>query len=141
MMTNGEFLPWAESMLVAWHLADPVSQKEIDRNNRIFSSVQHNRNPYIDNPQWVEYIWGPTASVSEQGSTLGKVWWDGDKLQVVLNQHTANATVSLLDTKGSIVGTERFTGDRKTLPLDVPSGLYVVILDTPNGRQVQRVVR
>ncbi len=141
MLFNGEFLPWAEAMLLEWHLDDPVSQKEVDRNNRIFTNLQGNRNPYIDNPEWVQYIWGPTASVSELNSSVGRIWWDGALLNVALNGPATTATISMLDIKGSIVAAERFSGDRTSLPFDVPSGLYVVILDTPDGRQVQRVVR
>lgn len=49
--------PWAIDMLLKWHRQDPVSEKEIDRNNEVFR-LQGNRNPYIDNPELVEYIWG-----------------------------------------------------------------------------------
>lgn len=51
------FEPWLMDILLAWHSADPVSQKEIDRNNAVYA-LQGNRNPFIDNPQWVGYIWG-----------------------------------------------------------------------------------
>ena len=44
-------------LLVKWHREDPVSQKEIDRNNGI-QETQGNRNPFIDYPYLVEYIWG-----------------------------------------------------------------------------------
>ncbi|MCO5231925.1 MAG: endonuclease [Chitinophagales bacterium] len=44
------------NMLISWHNQDPPSQKEKDRNNRIFSQ-QGNRNPFVDFPQFVEYIW------------------------------------------------------------------------------------
>ena len=46
------------SFLLDWHRQDPVSQKEIDRNQAIYDSIQHNRNPFIDYPELVEYIWG-----------------------------------------------------------------------------------
>lgn len=45
------------SLLLKWHRQDPVSQKEIDRNNAVYS-FQGNRNPFIDYPNMVEYIWG-----------------------------------------------------------------------------------
>lgn len=48
---------WALNMLLQWHRDDPVSQKEIDRNNAVFG-MQFNRNPFIDYPDLVEYIWG-----------------------------------------------------------------------------------
>ncbi|HMJ48662.1 MAG TPA: endonuclease, partial [Ferruginibacter sp.] len=47
-------------MLLAWDAADPVSQKEIDRNEAVFG-FQGNRNPFIDHPEWVNAIWGPTC--------------------------------------------------------------------------------
>lgn len=43
--------------LVAWHRADPVDAQERRRHERIFE-LQKNRNPFIDNPQWVESIYG-----------------------------------------------------------------------------------
>ena len=45
------------SLLIDWHLNDPVSQKEIDRNNNIFYNHQNNRNPFVDHPEWVVAIW------------------------------------------------------------------------------------
>ena len=44
-------------LLMKWHREDPVSQKEIDRNNGI-QKTQGNRNPFIDYPYLAEYIWG-----------------------------------------------------------------------------------
>jgi endonuclease I len=59
---NGTSFPcydnWFLQLLGAWHTADPVSQKEIDRNNEIYTSYQHNRNPFIDHPEYVYQVWG-----------------------------------------------------------------------------------
>ena len=49
--------PWAYEMLLEWAKNDPVSQKEIDRNEAIYKH-QRNRNPFIDNPTLAEHIWG-----------------------------------------------------------------------------------
>lgn len=48
---------WALTMLLRWAHEDPVSQKEIDRNNAVYA-IQHNRNPYIDYPGLEQYVWG-----------------------------------------------------------------------------------
>lgn len=65
-------LPWASNMLLQWARQDPVSQKEIDRNDYV-EQFQGNRNPFIDFPQLAEYIWGVRASetfvISEQENT------------------------------------------------------------------------
>lgn len=59
-VTNTSYLtltPYLTKILLDWHRTDPVSEKEIDRLDAI-SSIQHNRNPYIEYPELVEYIWG-----------------------------------------------------------------------------------
>ncbi len=48
---------WIIPMLIEWHNSDPVDAGEIQRNEDIFQ-VQKNRNPFIDYPSLVEYIWG-----------------------------------------------------------------------------------
>ena len=53
---------WAIEMLLKWHRNDPVSQKEIDRNEGVYKH-QGNRNPFIDHPEMVEYIWGKYQDV------------------------------------------------------------------------------
>lgn len=51
------FKPWAYNMLLQWSAQDPVSSKEINRNNGI-AATQGNRNPFIDLPNLADYIWG-----------------------------------------------------------------------------------
>ena len=46
------------SDLLEWHRLDPVDEYEIHRNNLIYTNFQHNRNPFIDFPEWVDLIWG-----------------------------------------------------------------------------------
>ena len=48
---------WALNMLLRWHNDDPVSQKETDRNNEVYD-LQANRNPFIDDPDFADKIWG-----------------------------------------------------------------------------------
>ena len=57
------------NLLTKWSADDPVSQKEIDRNNVIFASSQKNRNPFIDHPNWAYKIWGGTEYTWNGGST------------------------------------------------------------------------
>ncbi|MGL5014793.1 MAG: endonuclease [Bacteroidales bacterium] len=61
MIVKGEtwpmLKPWAKDLLVQWTRQDPVSSKEINRAEEIYK-LQKNRNPYIDYPELVEYLWG-----------------------------------------------------------------------------------
>ncbi len=51
------FESWFLNLLGEWHTNDPVSQKEIDRNNAVYA-IQSNRNPFIDHPEYVYQVWG-----------------------------------------------------------------------------------
>jgi len=48
-------------VLLQWHEADPVDAKEMDRNDAVYT-YQHNRNPFIDHPEWVDAIFGDPLS-------------------------------------------------------------------------------
>ncbi len=48
------------SVLLEWHEQDPVSEWELNRNEKI-EEIQGNRNPFIDYPEWANDIWGEGA--------------------------------------------------------------------------------
>jgi endonuclease I len=52
-------IPYLQVML-KWTKLDPVSQKEIDRNNAAYV-YQGNRNPYIDHPEFVDMVWNSSC--------------------------------------------------------------------------------
>lgn len=55
--TYPAFKTWALDMLLRWAKEDPVSEKEINRNNAVYG-LQHNRNPFVDYPGLEQYVWG-----------------------------------------------------------------------------------
>lgn len=65
MFQNTEYpslTTYGKELLLKWSRQDPVSKKEKDRNNAVYS-FQKNRNPFIDYPELVEYIWGAKTTV------------------------------------------------------------------------------
>ncbi len=56
------FKTWAVNLLLKWARQDAVSSKEVNRNEAIYKH-QKNRNPFIDHPELVEYIWGNKQNV------------------------------------------------------------------------------
>ncbi len=50
--------------LLDWHKNDPVTSEtntgyyEVHRNNLIYENYQYTRNPFIDFPEWIDYVWG-----------------------------------------------------------------------------------
>ena len=44
--------------ILRWNREFPVTEYEIHRNNLIYNNYQYTRNPFIDFPEWADYIWG-----------------------------------------------------------------------------------
>lgn len=61
--THQVFEDWLVQVLLLWHENDPVSDQERARNNAIYT-IQHNRNPYIDHPEYVQLIWGNSGGMT-----------------------------------------------------------------------------
>lgn len=68
-MDGSQMKPWQLNLLYQWNKQDTVSQKEIDRNNAVYG-IQHNRNPFIDYPEWIDSIWFDNTSIKNLESYL-----------------------------------------------------------------------
>lgn len=64
---GSQLLPWAQELMLQWAQQDPVSQKEIDRNDAIYLH-QQNRNPFIDHPEYAQAIWGSSSGTLPEPS-------------------------------------------------------------------------
>ena len=99
-MLNGTsdqvFSDWFLAVLLDWNQRDPVSQKEIDRNNAVYQ-YQKNRNPFIDHPEWVNLIWNQNGNgggneVPGDTEIIATMDFDGS-----LPQWSFNSSVSFFD--------------------------------------------
>jgi endonuclease I len=140
MMSGGEFLPWAEEMLLAWSTLDPVSAKEIERNNSVFA-LQGNRNPYIDRPEWIPAVWGPYASVVDRFASTDKVWLFDGVIHAEWNTPGSPAIMQVLDAGGRLVHVALPVGPKAQVQVDLSPGLYIVHMIYPDHTSVHRVVR
>ena len=59
---------YGKALMNKWHVQDPVSQKEIDRNNGV-EATQKNRNPYVDHPEWADKIFGSNYAAVHGGGS------------------------------------------------------------------------
>ena len=73
---NPYLTDYGKALLLKWHNQDPVSEKETTRNDGI-ESIQGNRNPFVDYPEWVDKVFNHTSgtdpvvnSVTVSPSTL-----------------------------------------------------------------------
>lgn len=76
-----EFQPWLQTLLLEWHRADSVSLREKERQEKVFG-LQRNRNPFVDYPELVEYIWGERQ---------GQVFWP-DTVPTAILQNVTEQT-------------------------------------------------
>jgi endonuclease I len=60
MADGAELLPWAVNMLLEWHVDDPVSRKELERNGTVYT-MQGNRNPFIDRSEFAAAMYVTTG--------------------------------------------------------------------------------
>lgn len=100
MMDNNTYpvwKDWALELLLQWHRADPVSQKELDRQEAVYT-IQGNRNPFIDYPELVEYIWGDktdetfAAPADKRPFLVSPTRWDRFNFGVLMEGDNQSAT-------------------------------------------------
>ena len=134
-MTNkSEIKKWAIDMLLRWNEQDPVSEKEKERNEVIYNDYQHNRNPFVDHPEYARMIWDPTWSAVEETSEAVFLFPNpieaGQVLHVSGNSNSFDAVV-ICDLSGRTLlkATGNAVGDfAVTLPNDLAKGCYIVKL-------------
>ena len=139
------FEPWFLNMLLIWNNQDPVSQKEIDRNNAIYA-IQGNRNPFIDHPEYACQIW-TTACTNLSINTL-------ELANIVIypnpsNEHKINIetpisidSISLITVNGQlIVDSKKPVFNNNSYILDnIPQGFYFLKLSSNNQTLIKKVI-
>ena len=74
------------STLLEWHIQDSVDAWEQSRNEKIYENWQHNRNPFIDHPEFAELIWG--------GSSVDETTFEKYGLAAYPNPFNTSTTIS-----------------------------------------------
>ena len=133
--TSSVFQSWYINMLLAWHRQDPVSAKEIDRNNAVYTHVQNNRNPFIDHPELVEYIWGnkqaekwrqPT-SIKTTTENLFSIYPASDTNFFFCDiKSDANIRFVIQDVSGKIIRRGVFSPPYQFFIKDLHKGIYIM---------------
>lgn len=67
---------WAQKLYIQWAKEDPVSGVETKRNNEVYK-IQGNRNPYVDFPNLMEYVWGDSVDYAFDPETTIKSTTEG----------------------------------------------------------------
>lgn len=135
-------LPWEMNVLLQWHHQDPVSAKEIARNDSIYYRYQHNRNPFIDNPQWADSIWTMDVTVFLKNYEFAYAFSlapnpSQDVFSIsAQTKNTENCTISITDISGKLIE-EYHTSILETMQIDCSKwqkGLYFITVSNSQSR-------
>ncbi len=143
MVNKANLQPWALALLKIWNETDTVSQKEIDRNNVIYG-FQHNRNPFIDHPEWVNLIWGGASAIDNISLSNFNVAiypnpaTDVTKI-IIPNNHSSNFIVNIYNNIGDNIYTANTSMNEVSVNLNhVSNGTYVVKISDGNGMYITK---
>ncbi len=134
------------SSLIQWHNDDPVDDFEINRNEIIFG-FQENRNPFIDHPNLVNYIWGDNYGVI-WNENLGNSDYEINNMKVFPNPSSGiiNFGIDMSEEKIEIFTIrgkkilEQLVKDSNRLELNLPSGIYILRSFTKSGLLNSKIV-
>ncbi len=134
--------------LLDWHELDPPDDFELNRNNLAYE-WQMNRNPFIDLPELVDYIFGDKQN-EIWNENLSTTIVDAPTISVYPNPvkeklfiegiDSPNVQVTIYSMQGKVVQKERLSQNQHHLNIQLPSGMYVVKIDSENRSAVQRVI-
>ncbi len=118
--------------LLDWHRNDPPDDFEMNRNNVVYT-WQFNRNPLIDHPDLVEYIWGNKVGdtwnqllkVNEANEMTITVYPNPTAKRIYFSGVTESTTIDVFSLEGRQLSNHQISGNT-SFDLNLSSGMYVL---------------
>lgn len=140
---NQVFTNQSINVLLTWHNNDPVSQREIDRNNAIYAR-QNNRNPYIDHPEYAMQIWGsllsnPTFNTTTTANIYPNPSHDGN---ITIESQSALDTIEIITINGQVlqqIKNPTLNSNTYTIS-NLPKGFYFIKIASGAGAVTKKVL-
>lgn len=134
------------STLLEWHVIDPVDDFEVNRNEVIYS-YQQNRNPFIDHPELVDYIWGENNNQNWSGNLntynpelkLNNIYPNPTNGTIYLPENFVNNNYEVLDINGKILTTGKIN-QTSILNFDLEKGVYFLKIIGSNKHSSLKLV-
>ena len=108
---------WAYKLYIQWAKADKPDQLEIKRNEAV-AKIQGNRNPYVDFPNLMEYVWGDSINYEfDPDKTMKSTDYNnegGGTVNPDPDQPAAGTVISLDFTQGKQDCTETIAKNEST---------------------------
>ena len=127
------------SSLLDWHLSDPVDDFEINRNEIIFG-FQQNRNPFIDHPNLVNYLWGDNVglvwnenlTVPENEIVKTIIYPNPSSGIINFSSDMEDEFIEIFNLNGQNI-LNKIIDSSNSVELDLPSGIYFLRSNTKSG--------
>ena len=127
------------SSLLDWHLSDPVDDFEMNRNEIIFG-YQENRNPFIDHPNLVNYLWGDNVglvwnenlTIPENEITKTIIYPNPSSGMVNFGSDMEDEIIEIFNLNGQNI-LNKIIDSSNSIELDLPSGIYFLRSNTKSG--------
>lgn len=132
--------------LLTWHTQDPRDDYEMNRNNYVYT-WQHNRNPFIDYPSLVSYVFGSNYG-QPWSSALAVAAVDDQRIKIFPNPTTDYIQIEGIETTTHLQITT-LTGQfvyqttleqNQRLPLDLEAGIYFVKLSSQEKQTTKKII-
>ena len=131
--------------LLDWHRNDPPDDYEMNRNNLVYN-WQYNRNPFIDQPELVEYIWGnnvgenwdQTLSIEEIVSNDLTIYPNPSNGHFQIKGLNKETQIDLYTIDGKLLSEYYCTGNY--FDLNVSSGIYIIKLKQGNRIYTKKLI-
>jgi endonuclease I len=141
--------PWAIQLLLQWHRQDLVSLKEKTRVGKVFD-IQRNRNPFIDYPELIEYIWGnkfgtawhfTVTDIQKPIKPKLKIYPNPSKGSVYIESESSQGKISykVITLAGSMV----LSGSTEGKSINIStlhSGIYQCSIESQTEKMVSKLV-
>ncbi|WP_031425926.1 endonuclease [Flavimarina sp. Hel_I_48] len=132
--------------LLQWHRADPPDDFEMHRNNVVYT-WQYNRNPFIDYPELVEYLWGnkqgevwnADLSIQTTAGDLIKIYPNPAQKWVILSGFSGKKRIKLYDTTGKLVLKKTVLSGQR-LDLDHKAGIYYLTMKMGTKKMNRKLI-
>jgi hypothetical protein len=131
--------------LLQWHQQDPPDDFEMNRNNYIYT-WQVNRNPFIDQPDLANYIFGTNVG---QNYFLGNEIFENASVLVYPNPASEYIFIDGVDSEakaqiyaitGQLIKDVTFTNETKISLSDVTAGIYLVKISIENSSITRKII-
>jgi hypothetical protein len=132
--------------ILTWHRNDAPDDFEMNRNNVVYE-WQRNRNPFIDLPELVEYIWGNKVGevwnqelgIAENSFSMLHIYPNPAKDYLEIKGITAETEITVLTLEGRQLKTKQISND-STINLDLSSGMYLLHISSQGESVIKKIL-